>query len=71
MEAPIKDTPNKGHNTKPLYQGTLFDAPIMNLPIVVIHFQPPKRGQPLYNGQNDSSQCVHYLEVQLYTSMTE
>ena len=28
-------------------QRTLFDASIMNLPIVVIHFRPPKRGQPL------------------------
>ena len=25
-----------------------------------------ERGQPLYNGQNDPSQCVHYLEVPLY-----
>ena len=33
---------------------------------MVIHFAS-KRGQPLYNGQNDPSQCVRYLEVPLYS----
>ena len=30
-------------------------------------FITSERGQPLYNGQNDPSQCVRYLEVPLYS----
>ena len=37
--------------------------------IVAIHFTS-ERGQPLYNGQNDPSQCVRYSEVPLYYSLT-
>ena len=58
-EPPIKDTPNNGHNTNNLH---LKDT----LHVYVVHFLSPKRGQPLYNGQNDLSQHVRYLEVPLY-----
>ena len=47
---------------KDTIQITSIDAPIMNIPIVVI---PPKRGQPLCSGQNNSSKRVHHLEVLL------
>ena len=59
MEPLIKDTLNKGHlcikdtfQCTNLYSGNTFFA--------------SERGQPLYNGQNDASQCVRYLEVPLY-----
>ena len=60
VEPPIKDTLNKGHSTN---NKNTFDASIINLSIVLM---PLKGGQPLYNGQNDSPQCVCYLEVTLY-----
>ncbi len=34
--------------------------------IKTIHFEPPKRGQPIYKGQNAWSQDVLYMEVPLY-----
>ena len=36
----------------------LIIAPKVNFPIVLIHFKPPKRGQPLYNVQNGLSRRV-------------
>ena len=50
----IKDTLNKGH----LY--------IKDQPISWQYIFASERGQPLYNGQNDPSQCVRYSEVSLY-----
>ncbi len=41
-------------------------VPNEELHILTIHFEPPKRGQPLYNGQNARSQVVLYMEVSLY-----
>ncbi len=35
--------------------------------ILTIHFEPPKRGQPPYKGQDAWSQCVFYMEVPLYS----
>ncbi len=32
--------------------------------ILTIHLEPPKRGQPLYKGQDVSSLGVLYMEVQ-------
>ncbi len=37
---------------KPLNKGRFSRSQIIGLPIVVIHFEPPRRGQPLYKGQN-------------------
>ncbi len=34
--------------------------------ILTIHVEPPKKGQPLYKGQNSWSQGVLYMEVPLY-----
>ena len=34
---------------------------------IVYTFLPPKKGQPLNNGQKANPQCVHYQEVPLYT----
>ena len=39
---------------------------MFTFPIVLIHFKPLKRGQPLYKGQNGWSQRVLYSEVPLY-----
>ncbi len=44
-------------------------APNEELHILTIHFEPPKRGQPLYKGQNAWSQGVLYMEVPLYTNI--
>ena len=41
------------------------------LPFIVHAFLPLKKGQPLNNGQNARPQCVHYLEVPLYTICDE
>ena len=41
-------------------------VPNEELHILTIHFEPPKRGQPLYKGQNAWSQGVLYVEVPLY-----
>ena len=40
-------------------------VPNENLHILAIHvhFEPPKRGQPLYKGQDAWSQGVLYMEV--------
>ena len=32
-------------------QRTLFKVPKIGLPMVLIHFEPPRRGQPLYKGR--------------------
>ncbi len=37
---------------KPLNKGRFSRSQIIGLPIVLIHFEPPRRGQPLYKGQN-------------------
>ena len=38
----------------------------------IVHtFLPPKKGQPLNNGQNARPQCVHYSEVPLYFVSTK
>ena len=37
---------------RPLYKGHCLRSQIFTLPIVLIHLQPPRRGQPLYKGQN-------------------
>ena len=34
-----------------------------------IGFKPPRKGQPLFNGQNAWSQCVLYSEVPLYPEL--
>ena len=36
---------------KPLYKGRFSRSQIIGLPMVLIHFEPPRRGQPLYKGQ--------------------
>ncbi len=41
-------------------------VPNEELHILTIHCEPPKRGQPLYKGQNARSQGVLYMEVPLY-----
>ena len=38
----------------------------MHQPIWQYNIFALERGQPLYNGQNNLSQCVRYLEVPLY-----
>ena len=38
--------------------------------IFTIHFEPPKRGQPLYKEQYAWSQGVLYMAVQLYNCST-
>ncbi len=40
-------------------------VPNDELHILMRHFEPPKRGQPLYKGQNVWSQHVLYMEVPL------
>ncbi len=42
------------HYNKPLNKGRFSRSQIIGLPIVLIHFEPPRRGQPLYKGQNTS-----------------
>ena len=39
---------------RPLYKGHCLRSQLFTLPIVLIHLQPPRRGQhrPLYKGQN-------------------
>ncbi len=37
---------------KPINKGRFSRSQIIGLPIVLIHFEPPRRGQPLYKGQN-------------------
>ena len=37
---------------RPLYKGHCLKSQIFTLPIVSILLQPPRRGQPLYKGQN-------------------
>ncbi len=59
VEPLIKDLLRKG---QPLYKGH-FQYP---QECICNTFQPPKRGQPPYKGQNGWSQRVPYLEVQLY-----
>ncbi len=41
-------------------------VPNEELHILTIHFEPPNRGQPLYNEQDAWSQGVLYMEVPLY-----
>ena len=41
-------------------------VPNVKLHILTIHFEPLKRGQPLYKGQNAWSQGVLIWEVPLY-----
>ncbi len=41
-------------------------VPNEELHILTIHYEPPKRGQPLYKGQNAWSHGVPYMEVPLY-----
>ncbi len=41
-------------------------VPNEELHILTIHFEPPKRRQPLYKGQDVLSQGVLYMEVPLY-----
>ena len=36
---------------KPLYKGHFSRSQIIGLPMVLIHFEPPRRGQLLYKGQ--------------------
>ena len=36
---------------KPLYKGHFSRSQIIGLPMVLIHFEPPRRGQPLYKEQ--------------------
>ena len=45
VEPPIVDPPTKGHNIIDFSTKICF-------PIVLIHFEPPTRGQPLYKGHN-------------------
>ncbi len=47
VKPPIVDPPNK-----PLNKGCFSWSQIIGLSIVLIHFEPPRRGQPLYKGQN-------------------
>ena len=67
LEPLLKDSPNKGHHINYLPTKTLSKAPIVDFPIVLIHFPPLKSGQPLYSGQICWSQCVLYKEAPLYT----
>ncbi len=39
---------------KPLNKGRFSRSQIIGLLIILIHFEPPRRGQPLYKGQNTS-----------------
>ena len=43
-------------------------VPNEELHILTIHYEPPKRGQPLYKGQYAWSQGVLYMEVPLYVN---
>ncbi len=40
-------------------------VPNEELHILIIHFEPPKRGQLLYKGQDGWSQGIFYIEVPL------
>ncbi len=55
---------------KPLNKGHFSRSRIIGLPIVLIHFEPPRSGQPLYKGQKHfnlyRSQSVLCSEVWLY-----
>ena len=49
---------------QPPYSGHTLFTPYL---YIVHTFLPPKKGQPLKNGQNARPQCVHYSEVPLYS----
>ena len=53
---------NKGHIRKTLH---IKDRLNEELHILTIHFEPLKRGQPLYKGRNVWSQGVLYMAVPL------
>ncbi len=44
---------------------TVLNVPKLSFPIAIIHFWPPRRGQPLYSGRNGWSRSVLYSEVPL------
>ncbi len=60
VEPLIKDPPRKGH----LYQGHLYQGHLQYPQECICNtFQPLKKGQPPYKGQNGWSQTVPYSEV--------
>ena len=51
---------------RPLYKGHCLRSQIFTLPIVLVHLQPPRRGQPLYKGQNKwiyNNYCPHCVSM--------
>ena len=52
VEPLIKDTPRKGHCMLDLSTRDCFKSQNITVHIVSIHQEPPRRGQPLYMGQN-------------------
>ncbi len=64
------DTLYKGHNKNNLHIKDRFKSRLMvpneEFHILKIHYEPLKRGQPLYKGQDAWSQCVLYMEVPLW-----
>ena len=50
VEPPIVDPPTKGHNI--IIDLSTKDTGQICFPIVLIHLEPPTKGQPLYKGHN-------------------
>ena len=58
--------PTPTHN-RPLYKGHFSRPQIILFPIVSIHFEPPRRGQPLHKGRNSCIDIVpNVSEALLY-----
>ena len=64
VEPLLMDTLYKGHNRINLGTGLMVTNEEFH--ILTIHFEPLKRGQPLYKEKNVWSQGVLYIEVPLY-----
>ena len=70
------ETSDKGHSLlrtqykKPLILRTSFFAPNYNFPILLVYFQPLRRGHLPIKDKNCWSQGVLYIEVSLYKYYT-
>ena len=52
VKPPVVDHPRYGHNIIDLSKRTLFKVPNNWFPIVLVHFEPLRKGQPIYQGHN-------------------
>ena len=67
VKPPIKDTPYKDTIQKTSILRTGFLAPNYNFPILLVYFQPLRRGHLPIKDRNCWPQGVLYIKVPLYT----